>query len=107
MAIPKFRPIVTGNNDLDRVQTSIKATTDHIQSNPVVSGQLITGVVLKADVETAVLHKLGRMVQGWHVSRPQGTGGSFMPTENVAKATTTTVYLTSPQFDLTTDIFFY
>lgn len=135
--IQKFRKQIITPDDspheaLNRVQDSVKATTDAIVANPVIQGQLLVGLKFAPNVSTAVNHKLGRKITGWHVSRTQSYSVSLtslvnnnsvttqipaqvMFSEDRSRETTTTIYITAnsdalsspgdPQ--VTTDLYVY
>lgn len=63
--MPVLRKIITGNQDLDRVQDSIKDAYDPLTKSVLVGAQVIVTPVATAG--TVVPHNLGRLPKGWLV----------------------------------------
>lgn len=104
MPIVRFKKIQSSDDVLNRVQDSVKTTTDSIQSNPILQGQNLASQTFKAGKETAVNTLLGRTLIGWFVCSQQGQG---VLSENAAKRTTQTIYLTANTADVTASIFVF
>ena len=65
--IPAFTTLNHTDNLINKIEDSVKKTTDGILSNPIINGKVLSGVTLKANTTTTVNHLLDRALQGWFI----------------------------------------
>lgn len=61
-----FKTFTSGDRSTDAVQSNMSVFTQQFDTNPLISGRLISDVVLGATAVN-IAHKLGRELQGWIV----------------------------------------
>ena len=60
----KYRRSRYGDPETEALSQSVSDVFGQLADNPILSGQLLTGVTLKAGAETPVPHRLGRKPKG-------------------------------------------
>jgi len=66
----KAFPKIQSDDDVqNRIQDNIAQTIAPIIAQPILGGNLLTGIVLVSGQDNIVNHKLGRKLQGWVVTR--------------------------------------
>lgn len=101
--MPLIPTVTTFNHEdslVNKVQDTVKRTTDGILANPLVNGILLTAVTLKAG-STVVDHKLGRACRGWYLVSPKGPYVVWETKRDNSSLTLSYLYLNSAGLALT------
>ena len=67
MSLKEFKKVKLADSALTQLQNNIAGFTSQLTNNPILTGNLITGVVLVFGQTTTVNHGLGRKIQGFQI----------------------------------------
>lgn len=91
MAVKSVRKIYTQDEELNRVQDTVKSAVDPLLANSFVSGMQFIDATLAAASATIVAHSLGRLPLGWLLVDKNATGDVY---RTAWTTTTITLYNT-------------
>jgi hypothetical protein len=104
MALKALKTIQPKEYELDVVQRNVKEYTGQLNSNPLLSGVHLKGIVLSSSSSNTITHKLGRGYIGWFITKIKVDANIYenttqtLPTRNIVLETTA---------DATVDIYIF
>jgi hypothetical protein len=84
MSVKFFRKVVSGNDDVQRLQANVEQAISEVLKNPILDSVLIESVRLSAGNVTQVSHKLSRIPKGYILVSKDGPGDFYLNSKDAS-----------------------